>query len=131
MKKVDADYYGYRDDDDGILMPQEKEAEAEMIRKAVEDFKNSQNTQSTQLTECETDEINAEISQMEQDSSEETMPLDEPLQNFVSYVPDIPSQQEVEQKLLQARKMELLKQYASDQMILQAEESRRILGYSE
>lgn len=29
MRDVDADYYGYRDDDDGILIPLELEAEKE------------------------------------------------------------------------------------------------------
>lgn len=29
MRDVDADYYGYRDDDDGLLMPLEQEAEKE------------------------------------------------------------------------------------------------------
>lgn len=29
MKDIDADYYGYRDDDDGILIPLEQEAEKE------------------------------------------------------------------------------------------------------
>lgn len=29
MRDVDADYYGYRDDDDGLLIPLEKEAEKE------------------------------------------------------------------------------------------------------
>ena len=32
MKDIDADYYGYRDDDDGILIPLEQEAEKEGIR---------------------------------------------------------------------------------------------------
>lgn len=27
MKDIDADYYGYRDEDDGILVPLEKEME--------------------------------------------------------------------------------------------------------
>ena len=27
MKKIDADYYGYRDEDDGVLVPLEKEAQ--------------------------------------------------------------------------------------------------------
>ena len=31
MKDIDADYYGYRDDDDGILIPLEHEAEEEGI----------------------------------------------------------------------------------------------------
>ena len=29
MKNIDADYYGYRDEDDGVLVPLEKEAEKE------------------------------------------------------------------------------------------------------
>lgn len=33
MKDIDADYYGYRDDDDGILMPLEKEAEKKGIKR--------------------------------------------------------------------------------------------------
>jgi pre-mRNA-splicing factor ISY1 len=31
MKDIDADYYGYRDDDDGILIPLEAEAEQECV----------------------------------------------------------------------------------------------------
>jgi len=27
MKDIDADYYGYRDEDDGVIVPIEKEAE--------------------------------------------------------------------------------------------------------
>lgn len=27
MKEIDADYYGYRDEDDGIIVPQELELE--------------------------------------------------------------------------------------------------------
>jgi len=136
MKKVDADYYGYRDDDDGVLMRLEKEAEMEMVKKAVEDFKSGIATQSTGDLEASMldTEPSGEIGDSEDPdldiSLDDQIPLDEPLQNFVAYVPDIPSQQEVENKLLQAKKMELLKQYASDQMIQQAEESRRILGYS-
>lgn len=34
MKDIDADYYGYRDDDDGVLIPLEKKAE----RKGVYNF---------------------------------------------------------------------------------------------
>ena len=29
MKNIDADYYGYRDEDDGILVPLEQEVEKE------------------------------------------------------------------------------------------------------
>ncbi|XP_014670603.1 PREDICTED: pre-mRNA-splicing factor ISY1 homolog [Priapulus caudatus] len=35
MKNIDADYYGYRDDDDGILIPLERQREEEAISAAV------------------------------------------------------------------------------------------------
>lgn len=34
MKNVDADYYGYLDDDDGLLIPLEKEEEKRAIEQA-------------------------------------------------------------------------------------------------
>jgi len=38
MKDVDADYYGYCDDDDGILIPLELEAEKDAVAKAVAEW---------------------------------------------------------------------------------------------
>merc|ERR1719394_1485985 len=39
MKEVDAQYYGFRDDDDGLLVPLEVVAEREAINKAIEEYK--------------------------------------------------------------------------------------------
>lgn len=36
MKYIDADYYGYRDDDDGILIPLEKARSEQLEKKAHE-----------------------------------------------------------------------------------------------
>lgn len=36
MRHVDADYYGYMDDDDGLLIPLEKEEQAKALKKAEE-----------------------------------------------------------------------------------------------
>uniref|UniRef100_A0A915DIR6 Uncharacterized protein n=1 Tax=Ditylenchus dipsaci TaxID=166011 RepID=A0A915DIR6_9BILA len=38
MRNVDADYYGYMDDDDGLLVPLEKAEEEKAIRKIEEEF---------------------------------------------------------------------------------------------
>jgi pre-mRNA-splicing factor ISY1 len=32
MKDIDADYYGYRDEDDGVIIPLEKEAEKKGLK---------------------------------------------------------------------------------------------------
>jgi hypothetical protein len=39
MKDVDAQYYGFRDDDDGMLVPLEIEAEKAAIDEAVSEWK--------------------------------------------------------------------------------------------
>lgn len=38
MKDIDADYYGYMDDDDGILIPLEQKAEQEAKEKCINDW---------------------------------------------------------------------------------------------
>lgn len=38
MKDIDADYYGYMDDDDGILVPLEQKAEQEAREKCIEEW---------------------------------------------------------------------------------------------
>merc|ERR1711962_1404076 len=39
MKFIDADYYGYRDEDDGVLVPLEMEHEKQIIAAAVSEWK--------------------------------------------------------------------------------------------
>jgi len=39
MKNIDADYYGYMDDDDGLLIPSEEKCEKEAIRKKLNNGK--------------------------------------------------------------------------------------------
>ncbi|XP_077866175.1 pre-mRNA-splicing factor ISY1 homolog, partial [Saccoglossus kowalevskii] len=39
MKNIDADYYGYRDEDDGVLVPLEMEYEKKLIAERVGDWK--------------------------------------------------------------------------------------------
>lgn len=38
MKDIDADYYGYMDDDDGILVPLEQKAEQEAREKCINEW---------------------------------------------------------------------------------------------
>lgn len=42
MKDIDADYYGYRDDDDGVLIPLEEKAEKIAMLKALIEWKEKQ-----------------------------------------------------------------------------------------
>jgi len=39
VKDIDADYYGYRDEDDGVIVPLELIAQREAIKKVLEEEK--------------------------------------------------------------------------------------------
>ncbi len=51
MKNIDANYYGYMDDDDGLLIPSEEKCEKEAIRKKIEEWK------TTETTNVDVDEV--------------------------------------------------------------------------
>ena len=48
-KNIDPDYYGYRDEDDGVLVKVEAEAQAKAVGKAVEEWKQEKKRQRTEL----------------------------------------------------------------------------------
>lgn len=89
MKDIDADYYGYRDDDDGILLPLEQKAEQEARERTVQKW-------STQ-SEKEEAEVEEEVETIAQKS--------------------IPSQQDIQEALLARKKQELLEKYVLWQVL--------------
>ncbi|XP_025832051.1 pre-mRNA-splicing factor ISY1 homolog [Agrilus planipennis] len=113
MKDIDADYYGYRDDDDGILVPLEFFTEKASITKAVEEWKKKREQTNSDDSQ---QEKNIYIVEEEEEDNEFTTGQDHKIeitgiqQRFVAHVP-VPSQQDVEQALLKKRKRELLDKY--------------------
>eukprot|EP00002_Diphylleia_rotans_P005648 TRINITY_DN1482_c0_g2_i3.p1 TRINITY_DN1482_c0_g2~~TRINITY_DN1482_c0_g2_i3.p1 ORF type:complete len:294 (-),score=86.09 TRINITY_DN1482_c0_g2_i3:299-1051(-) len=93
-KNVDADYYGYRDDDDGILEPLEAAAEEKAIRAAAEKWEAEQR---------ERERVSGIV--MSQEKSEPD--------RFVAHVP-VPSLEDIEKVLLKKRKEELMRMYAAE-----------------
>ncbi|XP_014216299.1 pre-mRNA-splicing factor ISY1 homolog [Copidosoma floridanum] len=85
MKDIDADYYGYRDDDDGILVPLELEAEQEYREILIEKWKSEKNGKETQVPEVDEE---METNQMH-----------------------VLSQKEIQEVLLMRKKQELLEKY--------------------
>jgi pre-mRNA-splicing factor ISY1 len=51
MKNIDADYYGYMDDDDGLLVPNEEKCEKEAIKKKIEQWKTTETTNDIDIDE--------------------------------------------------------------------------------
>jgi len=101
-KMVDADYYGYRDDDDGLLekleAKQEKKAIGEAVAEWTEGIKSAK-----KVADGSTDD---EVKEMDADEDgESSKPV------FKSHVPDLPSQEEIERLVLEKQKRDLIAKY--------------------
>jgi len=110
MKDIDADYYGYMDDDDGILIPLEIKAEKQAIQKSIAEWKLKKEGQIESEELDETIEVDIYNVVESDDESENEELISGSQQRFVAHVP-VPSQQDIEQALLQRRKQELLEKY--------------------
>jgi len=128
-KDVDADYYGYRDEDDGVLVPLEQDAEREAIARAMDEWERRKE-EGEFKTDQEQEEDNIYAVSKDNEESDDEMETDQSAdesQSFVAHVP-VPSQKEVEEMLVQRKKMELLEKYASETLMQQSQEAKALLG---
>lgn len=121
MKDIDAEYYGYRDDDDGILIPIEERIENLAVQKAVQEWREKiARDGHAELDDDDNDDDiyplsipardaaeNAKISAMEENPMELLAP------KFTAHVP-VPTQRDIEEALLRKRKQELLEKYVGN-----------------
>ncbi|XP_068111103.1 pre-mRNA-splicing factor ISY1 homolog [Hyperolius riggenbachi] len=130
MKDIDAEYYGYRDEDDGVLLPLEQEEEKRAIAEAVEKWKAEKEARLASGEKNEEEEevniyaVAADESGEDSDADKEG---EEGQQTFIAHVP-VPSQKEIEEALIRRKKMELLEKYASEALMAQSEDAKRLLG---
>ncbi|ELU02475.1 hypothetical protein CAPTEDRAFT_169788 [Capitella teleta] len=128
MKDINADYYGYRDEDDGLIIPLEEAEEKKAIEAKIAEWKEKKEAglkDEMQLRGIKSD--------AEQTSTEERMDDDSediPETRFVAHVP-VPTQKEVEEALVRRKKMALLQRYASDDLQTDSEETKRLLGLAD
>ncbi|KAI1891012.1 hypothetical protein AGOR_G00159480 [Albula goreensis] len=133
MKDIDAEYYGYRDEDDGVLVPLEQEYEKHAITEAVEKWKAEKEARLAGEGGGDKEEDEEEYIyavQDEEHSDEEMKDANEGgegAQTFIAHVP-VPSQKEIEEALVRRKKMELLQKYASETLMAQSEEAKTLLG---
>lgn len=119
MRHIDADYYGYRDEDDGILLPLEEEVEEKLMLELEEARKAAiANGELIPDTIEDEDIYTNENSELNRDI--ETVVGTQP---YVAHVP-IPSKQDVENAIIKRKKRELLEQYASE--ALQSAEAKTL-----
>ena len=112
MKDIDAHYYGFRDDDDGALVPLELEAEKKAVAKALLEWKAKRASGAKPEDDDDDVDIYKVPESTEQDEVEEAMRAGKEAR-FVSHVP-IPSQKDIQDALLRRKKQELLREYALD-----------------
>jgi len=115
MRDVDADYYGYRDDDDGLLEPLEREAEAIAIAKLEADWIEKRKTKGKAVPE----ELPGEKVEEKQKITEEEVK---------NYFIQVPSQKEIEQRILDLKKKMLFEQYVSLDISSKEKEAKQMLG---
>ncbi|XP_046856759.1 pre-mRNA-splicing factor ISY1 homolog [Xenia sp. Carnegie-2017] len=125
MRNIDADYYGYRDEDDGVLVPLEEKAQKKALEKAMSDYEKQKATGEVAQVEEEEDIYATVAEDNESDEDKESEEQDE--SKFVSHVA-VPSQEEVEALLVQRKKMELLEKYASETLMQQSQDAKTLLG---
>lgn len=141
MKFIDADYYGYRDDDDGVLIPLEQQATKIAVQKALETWTQNAESGTIQMEQEDSDEEEIYATSQDNEKSEDEESLVKPElsatddndssklseNRFIAHVP-VPSQKEIEMALLQRKKQELLQRYTSAILIKEEHEAKDLLG---
>ncbi|TKS65698.1 Pre-mRNA-splicing factor ISY1 -like protein [Collichthys lucidus] len=131
MKEVDAEYYGYRDEDDGVLLPLEAQYEKQAVLEAVQRWRTERESRlSGEKEEEEEEEESIYAVHNEPDDEDENREEPETEEggvSFMAHVP-VPSQKEVEEALVRRKKMELLQRYASETLQAQSQTARTLLG---
>ncbi|XP_042515439.1 pre-mRNA-splicing factor ISY1 homolog [Macadamia integrifolia] len=134
FKRIDASYYGYRDDEDGILEKLEGPAETKMRSAALEDWMKMENIKKEAkmavksgevasaapiLFEEEEDIVEEERREKEKENKKE--------QEFIVHVP-LPDEKEIERMVVEKKKMELLSKYMSENLLEEQKEAKDMLN---
>jgi len=114
MRDVDADYYGYRDDDDGLLEPLEKEAEILSIAKLEAEWAEKRKIKGKSVPDFPI------VLQSQKTKEEEVK----------NYFIEVPSQKEIEQRIIDLKKKMLFEQYVSPEITTKEAEAKQLLGIS-
>ena len=106
MRGIDADYYGYLDDDDGVLCPLEQAAEKKIRAKLVAEWKERHPGKLVPQSPAKSDQENDKPIPLL--GSDEALEIDK--LTFISHVP-LPTKEDIEQAIVERRKAELLNLY--------------------
>ncbi|GAB5589655.1 NineTeen Complex (NTC) component [Umbelopsis nana] len=113
-RNVDADYYGYRDEEDGEILEYEAEREKELI-----ELLKDASYQPSDLP----DEMDVDGSETNEESS-----IHVAISETLAKGAAVPTQQEIEQILVQRRRQQLLDRYVSQDIEENERETKQLTG---
>ncbi|CAI0397638.1 unnamed protein product [Linum tenue] len=140
-KRIDSSYYGYRDEEDGVLKKVEKPAEEKMRLRAVEEWRRMEEIRkearrgatevvsvgvgaAAQEVLFEEEEDVVEEERLKEKEEREKM---DKQKEFVVHVP-LPDEKEIEKMVLEKKKKDLLSKYASDTLMEEQSEAKSMLN---
>ncbi|RUP50388.1 Rab43 protein [Jimgerdemannia flammicorona] len=137
-RNVDADYYGYRDEEDGALLEYEHEREREWAQRALAAGESEFVTVEEEAEEAEVMEVDTEEEKPKKAGKKgKGKKAEEPAEEGAGAVTDkyvahvaVPSQKEVEEYLVRRRRQQLLDKYVSEDLEESAKETRELTGMS-
>ncbi|KXZ56754.1 hypothetical protein GPECTOR_1g68 [Gonium pectorale] len=115
-RSIDPDYYGFRDEEDGVLERVEAEAEKLMRMQAVLDWEEKEHERQQALSSVRGGAAAAAGGAEGEEGA-----------RFVAYVP-LPDQQAIEAKILEMKRNDLLSKYTSEALVQQQAEARALLN---
>jgi len=105
FSSINADYFGYRDEDDGVLLEVERESEVAVREEAIREWESGQ----SELASTQTKGDDA------QDPG------------YVAFVP-LPDEKEIEKQIIDKKKADLLAKYATPALQSEQAEAEALLG---
>ncbi|XP_058186291.1 uncharacterized protein LOC131303437 [Rhododendron vialii] len=137
-RRIDASYYGYRDEEDGILVKLEAPAEEKMRIEAVAEWKAMEEIKREAKRAVKSGEeamVSAAAAakilfEEEEDVVEEERKEREEMEKekeFVVHVP-LPDEKEIERMVVEKKKMELLSKYTSEDLMEEQSEAKDMLN---
>ncbi|CAN1228325.1 Pre-mRNA-splicing factor ISY1 homolog [Linum grandiflorum] len=140
VDRIDASYYGYRDEEDGILGKVEVPSEKKMRLMTVEEWRRMEEIRK-EARKGATEVVSVGVVPAAQEvlfEEEEDVVIEERMKEkeleekekqreFVVHVP-LPDEKEIEKMVLEKKKKELLSKYASDSLVEEQTEAKSMLN---
>lgn len=140
-KRIDASYYGYRDEEDGVLVKLEGPSEAAMRKEAVEEWNLMEEIKREAKKAVKSGEVanaNVNVKDILFEEEEEVVEEErrekarqeeeeEGKKEFVVHVP-LPDEKEIERMVVEKKKMELLSRYTSENLMEEQTEAKAMLN---